>query len=341
MSEFTSTLSVRNVQENKVVNQSSWQFNFDAKPVKVTRGVDSQSVHLSANSDLMEVTLKKTFDLSLKTGNLKAVELWKVCRPSNDSFVLGVIEVLWQNNRNANDITLNQVYWDSNTSASLTDILKELKRHLQTSEGGSFIIDQGSVTESEPDIVNVLKNNLHYVKDFAAKFESFSSRVLLFDNNIPILEEIYSNTNCQFFATCGIEFLDNLKRQGKIKEILGLKVDVRYIIDGETRKFTDFYNSLDDELKQFVESLPNISIIDYKPSRETIYLNRDFCIMLFGRDKCVLCTDMSDERAQKGWISWREVDIDYYDAIREFIESGDVQKRSVNSYLGKIYPQAR
>jgi hypothetical protein len=42
---------------------------------------------------------------------------------SNDSFVLGVIEVLWQNNRNANDITLNQVYWDGNASASLTDIL--------------------------------------------------------------------------------------------------------------------------------------------------------------------------------------------------------------------------
>ena len=335
MSEFNSAFSVRNVQENKIVNQSSWQFQFDAKPVKATRGVESQTVHLSASSDLIEVTLKKTFDLSLKTGNLKAVELWRVCRPNNDSYVLGVIEALWQNNRNANDITLNQVYWDSNTSASLTDILKELRRHLQTSESGSFIIDQGSVTESEPDIVNILKTNIPHIKDFAIKFESFSNRVLLFDNNVPLVEEIYSNTNCQFFATCSIEFLDNLKRQGRVREVLGLKVDIRYIIDGETRKFKDFYNSLDDDLKQFVEALPNLKIIEYKQSLETIYLNRDFCIMSFGEDRCVLYTDMSDEQAQKGWISWRQVDIEYYDAIKEFIESGGVQKKSINNYLGK------
>jgi hypothetical protein len=335
LSEFTSKVSIVHSQENIVSNQSSWQFNLDAKSIKASTGGDKRNIHSTTNSELIEITIKKPFDLSLKTGSLKAVELWKVSRPNNENYAIGIIEVLWQNNRNTNDITFNQVYWDSNTSASYTDILKELKKHLQTRESKAFIVDQSSEAEDEPEVINQLKNNVDSFKDFTDKFESFNNRVLVFENNVPFLKEIYSNNNSNFFATCSIEFLDNLQRQGSLKEILSLKINIRYIIDGETRKFTDFYKGLNTELKEFILSLPNLKIIAYKASLETIYLNRDFCIMSFGEHKCVLYTDMSDERAQKGWISWRAVDIKYYDAIREYIESGDVQKKGINAYLGK------
>jgi hypothetical protein len=37
--------------------------------------------------------------------------------------------------------------------------------------------------------------------------------------------------------------------------------------------------------------------------------------------------------AKRGWISWREVDIGYYEAIEEFIKSGGVGKIDLDIYL--------
>ena len=333
--EFSSTFSIVNSEENRVTKSAAWQLSLPITGANVGAGGEAQSTVSDRSSKLIEMTVRRPFDLSLKTTNLKSVELWRVCRPDDTDVTLGVIEVLWQNNRSANEITFSQVYWDANTSASYTDILKQLRKHLHTNEQNSFLSDQSSLPEKEADIISALKKNLDYVNDFATKFEAYSNRVLLFDNSVPLLKAIYSNEACTIFATCSIEFLYNLKRQGEIQEILKPKPNVvRYIIDGETRKFTDFFISLDDESKKFITSLQGLRIIEYKPSQETIYLNRDFCLISFGSDRCVLYTDMSDAQAQKGWISWRTVDIDYYDAIKEYIESGDVQKRTISDYLG-------
>lgn len=329
---FSTVQSIKNTEENISRIERSTQLYLDTKVIGAKLGGLHQDTKQTIDTDLIEMKIEKKYDLNLKTGNLKTVELWNVCRPDNDKYSLGIIEVLWQNNRNENEITLTQLFWDSNTSASYLDISKALKKHLHTNESDSFIFDQSSELDREPDIITILKDKVDYIKAISDRFDSFNNRRLLFDNNVPILKELYA-TNCEIFATCSMEFLDNLRRQGKLREILGFKVTVRYIIDGDTRKFRNFYEDLDEELQSFIRSLPNLRIIEFRPSQETIYLNRDFCIVSFGNDKCVIYTDMSDTQAQKGWLSWREVDIDYYEAIKSFIESGDVEKKVVNTYI--------
>jgi hypothetical protein len=305
----------------------------DSKLLEAKLEKVDESIEGIAQTELIEIKVEKTIDLSLKSGNLKTFELWKLSHPNNEKYVLGLIEVLWQNNRSENEITFEKYFLDSNTSASFDFITKELKKHLHTTENDTFLFDQSSQSDTKPDIVGILKDKLAYVKDFANKSESFNNRVLLFDDNAQILKQLYSGAR-KIFATCSIEVLDYLKNENRLEDVLGLHLEVRYIIDGENRKFKDYYKELDENQKQFF-SKPDIKdklkIIEYRPSQEVIYQNRDFCIVSFGHDKCVLYTDMNN--AKRGWISWREVDIGYYEAIEEFIKSGGVGKIDLDIYL--------
>jgi hypothetical protein len=333
--EFTSSFSTESVKGNRITISGGWEFNLPARVVDARIGWVRSSSRSGRESTLIQVVIQKTFDLTLAVTNLKSVELWKICRPDNEDHTLGVVEVLWQNNRSLNEITFNQVFWDGNTSASYTDILKQLRGHLYTNESDAFLSDQSLPHDQEPNIVTSLKGNLAFVNDFAIKHEAYNNRVLLFDNNVSALGPIYANQAINVFATCSIEFLYNLKRQGQFHEILRQRPNVnRIIIDGEKLKFKEFYEALDGGDKEFILSLGNLRIIGYREFLETIYLNRDFCILSIGPDKCVFYTDMSDPQAQKGWISWRSVDIEYYHAIKEFIESIKVEKITLHAYLG-------
>lgn len=325
------TQSVRKTEENIARIKSSNVLSFEGKLFNSKLERVDEFAEGKAQTELIEIKVEKTIELTLKSSGLKTFELWKVSRPNNDKYVLGLIEVLWQSNRCDNEITFDKYFWDSNTSASFDLITKELKKHLQTSENDTFLFDQSSQSDSDPDIVGILKDKLAYVKDFANKSESFNNRVLLFDDNAPILRQLYSEAS-NIFATCSIEFLDYLKNENKLEDILGLPLEVRYIIDGENRKFKDYYTDLDDEQKQVFsrhDIKGRLKIIKYRESQEVIYQNRDFCIVSFGKDKCVVYTDMND--AKRGWISWREVDIGYYEALKELIKS--VEKSDLDNYL--------
>jgi hypothetical protein len=327
------TQSVRKTEENIARIRSSNVLSVDAKLLETKLERVDESSEGTVQTELIEIKVEKTIDLSLKSGNLKTFELWRFSHPNNEKYVLGLIEVLWQNNRSENEITFEKYFWDSNTSASFDLITKELKKHLHTTENDTFLFDQSSQSDAKPDIVGILKDKLAYVKDFANKSESFNNRVLLFDDNAPILKQLYSGAT-KIFATCSIEFLDYLKSENRLEDILGLHLEIRYIIDGENRKFKDYYKELNEDQKQFFSKQDikdKLKIIEYRPSQEVIYQNRDFCIVSFGNDKCVLYTDMNN--AKRGWISWREVDIGYYEAIEEFIKSGGVGKSDLDIYL--------
>lgn len=329
--KISQTVSIKNTRENKTNIKTSRILMLGSPNVKGEFGITNERIESETEEKLTNMTLAKDIDLRLD-GNLKAFELWKVYHPNADNYVIGMIGVLWQNrpNDDVNDITTEYYFWDSNTSASNEDIGLALKKHLHISENSSFLFDYGASPEAEPDIVSKLKEKIPDVAEFSDKFNSFNNRRLLFDNTAKVLEELYSN-DCETFATCSIEFLDNLKKQNRIKDVLTLPVRIRYIIDGENRKFRDFYKDLDEPTKDFFTNLRKLKIIEFRASQKSIYQNRDFCIVSFGKDKCVFYTDMNN--AQQGWVSWREVDITYYEAIKSFIESGEVEKKDISNYL--------
>jgi hypothetical protein len=329
--KISRTESVKNSRDNKRIIRMSGLLSLGSPSGNVKGEIIDEKAEIDAEEKLTSMTLTKEIDLRLD-GNLKSFELWRVYHPNAENYVLGMIGVLWQNrpNDSSNDITTERYFWDSNTSASEEDISLALKNHLHTSENPTFLFDQGAPLNVEPDIVSKLKEKVPDVAEFADKFDSFNNRRILFDNTASVLEQLYKS-DCEIYATCSIEFLDNLKKQKRIKEVLELPVKIRYIIDGENRKFKDFYKDLDDETKEFFISLRRLMIIEFRTSQKTIYQNRDFCIVSFGKDKCVFYTDMNN--AQQGWVSWREVDIDYYQAIKSFIESGEVEKKNISNYL--------
>jgi hypothetical protein len=222
------TQSVRKTEENIARIKSSNVLSVDSKLLEAKLEKVEESIEGTAQTELIEIKVEKTIDLSLRSGNMKTFELWKLSHPNNEKYVLGLIEVLWQNNRSENEITFDKYFLDSNTSASFELITKELKKHLHTTENDTFLFDQSSQSDTKPDIVGILKDKLAYVKDFANKSESFNNRVLLFDDNAQILKQLYSGAS-KIFATCSIEFLDYLKNENRLEDVLGLHLEVRYM----------------------------------------------------------------------------------------------------------------
>lgn len=332
--KVSKTQSVKNTDENVESIKASKVLSIETKLGDFVgfRGILEfirQRNRGNLKTNLIEINIEKEINLDLKNAYLKAFELWKVLRPNNDKETLGLIGVFW-NTSSDNDITFDKYFWDSDTSAAFDPMKKGLKKHLYATENDTFLFDQIAQSDIKPEIVGILEGNLGIVKDFQDKYDSFNNRVLLLDDSAEILKNLYLSQESNIFATCSIEFLDYLKKADKLKEILEISVRLRFIIDGDKRKFKDFYKGLNDGDKEFIKSRTELKIIEYKEAQEVIYRNRDFCIVSFGEHQCVFYTDFNN--AQQGWISWRKVDIDYYEAIKSFIQS--VEKKSLATYIG-------
>jgi hypothetical protein len=336
--EFKQTIKIRNSIENREQKVTDWSLTI---PVfnngKAFFSYGKQGTKSRESTEVCEMTISKRYNLAISNSrqNLKAAELWSIYRLDDSRYARGVVEVLWLNETSQNELSTSIIFWDKNFSVSEDDIISSLKRHLLTSESGSFLNDQELISEPDYEVIVALQNSLNFFKDFALKFESYKNRLLLFRNTIPILEEIYKNPDCEIEATCGIEFLENLRKEKKIIDILGLNVKVRYIIEGENSKFKTFFEKVDvDTVKEFMLNNPvKHQVVEFKPGQEIIYRHRDFCILTFrNKSKCVLYTDMNDPNAQKGWISWRKVDIEFYSEILEYIKSGIIDKKTILTY---------
>lgn len=211
----------------------------------------------SENEETTQMKISKTYDLSLSNPlqNLKAAELWSIYRLDDYRYARAVLEVLWLNETTQNDISLNIIFGDENFSAPRDLIFNSLKKHLLTSESPTILSDVSPVIEPNSELIHSL-TNLPFVKDLSTLFDSFKNRLLLFENNIPILEQIYKDPQIQIEATCSIYFLENFIKNDKLLDILQLKIKSRYIIEGPGEEtFKSVVDKLSQEQKQYVEKI--------------------------------------------------------------------------------------
>ncbi|NES06615.1 MAG: hypothetical protein F6K22_29635 [Okeania sp. SIO2F4] len=139
-------------------------------------------------------------------------------------------------------------------------------------------------------------------------------------------------------AICTLHFLRKLWDQNKLKDFFQTSVNHRYLIEYKQDEFKNFYNSLDDETQTELRNKSPFQIMVYQDNIDNIVGPQDdFCIISINNVPKLVAYIFTDNKFTStggiGWISWREVDINFYDELYKCQVNRDRRIEDIEEYL--------
>lgn len=269
----------------------------------------------------------------------KQTEFWAVYQTNQMQFAVATFQVSW--NANAVKPECKVLYHDSNyTSAFSEKTLGDiLVKYLQGSDQSSFIHDTNLQIGSENEIVTQLKTS-NFLKKIMLNSNAYNERFIHLEEVLPYIFELLNqqnNMNLKIRATASIEFLEFIHSKGKLGKIFNENSSTqRVIIESNTKTVTSFVQTLDQAIvSELRTSESDPGVVPYNQEFEGFFKYRDFCIIEFIKSNpdvnLTLVLGSKIEGAtftNKGWISWRKADIDFYSELFEYFNEKQSDKLS-------------
>lgn len=251
----------------------------------------------------------------------RCIETWELvseCQSSN-STKIGLFVAYWNTNNSADleeVLDIKSIYLDQDYKEYLVSLKEQLREHLLLSE--------------KPELVAVLDRQYTKRKTIPQFLEKIDSLKTLINSSsylqqgkivfseIRTLAELYKEGTVK--AICSLHFLKNLTKKQQLKYFLDVPVAERYLIEYEEDEFRNFYDSLDDETKSKLINQSTFKIMVYQDDIENIISPQDdFCIISLRNGSKLVAYSFTDHKYSHtswlGWISWREVDSQFYDEL--------------------------
>ncbi|AOW98762.1 hypothetical protein BJP34_04230 [Moorena producens PAL-8-15-08-1] len=313
--------------ETKAINRSEqsreagWNLNDIIPNLEFSAKSNESNAREQEASFSYEFT--KVYDLSMLEDKpqYRCIETWRVLSEyqSGKTQTIGLFVAHWNTNNSADleqGLDIKSIYWEQDYEYNLESLKKQLKDHLLISEKRELVpvLDpQYTRRQTIPpffekiDSLKTLINTSSYLQQGKIVF-----------SEICTLAELYKEGTVK--AICSLHFLTNLKKKQQLKDFLDVPVAERYLIEYEEDEFRDFYDSLDDETKSKLINQYSFKIMVYQDDIDNIISPQDdFCIISLKNGSKLVAYSFTDDQYSHtswlGWISWREVDSQFYDEL--------------------------
>lgn len=120
----------------------------------------------------------------------------------------------------------------------------------------------------------------------------------------------------------------------QLRDFFQVPVKERYFIEYNHNEFRDFYNNIADDNVKLVLQNSNLKILVFNEVKNIISGKDDFCVIsVQGTLKFIAYSFTDDKYHNIGWISWREVDVKFYDELyKAKIAQGDTIQ-NIQNYI--------
>lgn len=310
------------------------QFDFTGTAVGWAPGV------IRRKKEGMEYSMSKKYKLSLSDElPNRGIEVWKVANsPKNGSGkeqTIGFFEVKWKNAQAmGEELKIVPVFWESEeyNNEEQKIIMDQLKAHLLRSEDPQVNVSLDPIDNSYLEEIPEPLLKLPFIGKAIASSKNLLARKFEF-SNIENYRAVYALGDVT--AICSRAFLLNFLGEGVSEGMLGdflsIKVKERYYIENQPREFVDLYNRFSLVDQEAIKKDPTFKVILFDRNQMNIIsAKRDFAIIKTGQGTQFVINYFPDNDIEnRGWISWRTVDINYFNQLfkkRIQIIGGDIRE---------------
>ena len=325
--------------ESERSREAGWRIDFNQLQANV--GIKQTNTQQREFAYNYELSNEYNLDITQQNLRYRRVETWDVKVTASNELLnqtIGHFVVTWK----ASDtetlqelLEIKSVYWEKDYESYLDSIKLQLREHLLTSDTGELVpvMDTNySIHQNIPQLIRQteslqkLVHNSLYLKEGRIAF-----------SEIKTLQEVYQHNDVQVKAICTIDFLRKLSDNQQLQDFLKVEVRERYFIEYKDKEFRNFYNNITDDNVKSVLTRYNLQIIVYTPDQVIVGGQDDFSVILVQGTPKFIAYSFKDDRYQNiGWISWREVDVQFYDELykAKIAQEGKIQ--NIKNYLGNI-----
>lgn len=304
-------------------------------------------------SEKTSQSMNYNLDITLGIDNTniyRCIEFWNI-KDSKTNQELGIFMVKWLNTIFTKEeiaITLigplRRFEGDENANKIIARLKKRLEEHLLQSEDKKITV-KFSVSDTVeqqfriPPILNKKEIGADSLQSYFMKkghSKRLLERKLIFQTKARNNEEFrlflsLYQTQADIYAVCGISFLRNLNERKKLKDFFENRVDrERIFIESSENEFVNFYVSLESKIREaFLENdLDRFYLASFPdPEKLSIYKSYDFALAKNSNDETEYVLFFYDNSTSNelGWVSWRNVDIEFYERVYSIIKD-DMQR---------------
>jgi hypothetical protein len=328
--------------ESKEINQSEksmeakWSFNIQNLQVGINNN-QSYTQQKEATSRY-EFISEYNLNMSQNKPQYRCIETWKVILESQSKNIqkIGFFVAKWSTNNSASIeelLDIKSIYWEKEYEEYLGIIKEQLREHLLISD--------------EKELVAVLDTNYSrrqnlpsFITEIDSLKQIITSSLYLKQGKIVFSEfetltELYRQNQVIVHAICTLYFLRKLVENNKLKDFFKTQVYERYLIEYQQGEFQNFYDSLDDESKLELINKSPFQIMVYQDNIDNIVSAQDdFCIISINNTPKLVAYSFTDNKySNTGWISWREVDIKFYDELYKCQKDKNHRIENIKTYL--------
>lgn len=283
-------------------------------------------------------TGKYNLDMTNNQPSYRCIEVWKVFLESRSGDIenLGFFVAGWNTTNSINledELNIKSINWEREYEHNLEVVKEQLYNHLSVSEEKEFI---GILDYSSKNTVNVPQHlkRIDFIQKIIDNSLFLNQRKIILPEN-EIITEIYRLGTVR--AICTRNFLQILVDSNKVEEFFKVPVEERYYIEHEEDDFKSFYESLNDSCKLFFKNTQSLfKIMVYQKNNDNIVKPEDdFCIVKIDGKPSIVAYTLTDNRYPNAgaWISWRNVDIEYYTELYRCQKDIAHRIEAINTYL--------
>ncbi|MCB0614837.1 MAG: hypothetical protein KDC75_16085, partial [Phaeodactylibacter sp.] len=285
-------------------------------------------------------SMSKKYKLSLSDElPNRGIEIWKVTNSpkhgSGKEQTIGFFEVKWKNAQALEEeLKILPVFWESEeyNNQEQEIIMDQLKAHLLRSEDPQVNVSLDPIDNSYLEEIPEPLLKLPFIDKAIASSKNLLARKFEF-SKIENYRAVYALGDV--IAICSRAFLLNFlgegASEGMLADFLSIEVKERYFIENQPREFMELYNRFSLVDQEAIKKDPSFKVILFDRNQMNIIsAKRDFAIIKIDQSTQFVINYFPDNDIEnRGWISWRTVDINYFNQLfkkRIQIIGGDIRE---------------
>ncbi len=360
--EYDATLNDENISindTNVTINLSSVQTSAGVKLSLEGTGMEGSIERIAQRNRQEEKVYSYSFDhqYSLKVGPVrpthKAVQIWQAERKNNlgKSQVVGHMVADWKTNNTASsseELSIKSIFWNKKDEIYLPSFQRQLRDHLLAGETRELTLVPDTQYQKRQSIPALLSDidpdQLETVPELKQVIDnSFDlEQGCFFVSKLETVEALYKLGNVK--AIYSIPFvrkiIDNKKHDFFRRTVMNPDNQVMsFVLEHKANHFKDeVYNALDqsiqDDWKKTDES-PFQIMVHQRSNTENVILQHEGFSLIYINDELrfVLYSLSDDANLGIGWVSWRNVDLEFFQTLYDYQDSKRNPLKTVKSYI--------
>ncbi len=316
---FTIVGETKDINQSEQSREAGWSFNIQNIQGGI-RDIQRHATEQEATSRY-EFTNSYNLNMSHKKPQYRCIETWKVVSESllGKTQNIGFFVAKWNTSNSADiedGVDIQSIYWEKGYEEYLGTFKEQLYNHLLISDAQELVAVLDCNYSRQQNISNVV-SGINSIKKTIESSRYLQQGKIIF-SDFEALTDLYKKGKVK--AICTLHFLKKLWDRKKLKDFFQTSVSERYLIEYKQGEFQDFYNSLDNETKKALLNKSPFKIMVYQENIDNIVSAQDdFCIISISNTPKLVAYTFTDNKFSStggiGWISWREVDIKFYDEL--------------------------